>query len=269
MVFAPTPPVNQPGATPFSFAAVEALAAAAAGAAGTPTSAPSIALTNPPTTGTVGTVLAITGTVTPNGSPVQVGLSNSATVAPTSWTAATVNGGTWSAIITPSATGTYYIWAEQTNSTGVLAVSAAVTVSAGTGARTITNTYGSTYAWGINPSYAPAETYSSATNGAAAGGTPTTSIPLQFTLSPADATSTDTAHIFWTTTAPTTIPASGESGVTYGGSDNAASLINGGAAIAAYACAPNVAGTYYLSVWLKSSSGTVQGGIVLSPITIT
>jgi hypothetical protein len=267
MVFSPTPPVNKSGATPFSFAAIEALAAAAAGTS--VVTAAAIALTSPPTAGAVGTVLAIAGVVTPSGSVVQVGLSSSATVAPTSWTAATVNGGTWSAIITPSAAGTYYIWAEQTNNTNVRAVSAAVNVSGGTSAPTITNTYGSTYTWAINPAFEPATTYSAATNGAAAYGTPTTSIPVQFTLTPADATSGDTAHMFWTTTAPTTIPTSGESGVAYGNGGNTAALINSGSALAAYACAPNVAGTYYLSAWIKSSSGTVQGGIVLSPITVT
>lgn len=265
MVFSPTPPVNQPGATPFSFAAIEALATAAT--AGAPARA--IALTSPPSTGTVGTALGLAGTVTPSGTAVQVGLSSSATVAPTSWSAATVTAGSWSAGLPPAAAGTYYIWAEQTGSTSVQAVSAAVTVSASSGAPTITNTYGSTYSWGINPSYAPAATYASATYGAAAGGNPSASIPLQFTLSPADTTSGDTAHLFWTTTAPTTIPSSGESGVTYGGNGYAANIIESGAAVSAYACAPNVAGTYYLSVWLISSSGAMQGGVVLSAMSIT
>ena len=267
MVFAPTPPVNEPGATPFSFAAIEALAAAAAGAPAVPGA---IALTSVPTTGTAGMALAIAGTVTPGGSAVQVGLSNSATMAPASWVAGTVTGGTWSASLSPSAAGSYYIWAEQTGSTGVQTVSSVVTVSAGAAtAPSITNTYGTTYTWGINPTDAPAATYASATNGAAAGGTPASSVPLQFTLSPADTTSGDTAHIFWTTTAPTSIPASGESGVTYGSSGNTASLINSGSAVAVFAAVPNVAGTYYLSVWLKSASGTVQGGVVFSPIAIT
>jgi hypothetical protein len=266
MVFAPTPPVNEPGATMFSFTAIEALAAAVTRGAAV---ASAIALTSVPATGTAGQALTIAGTVTPSASAVQVGLSSSATVAPGSWTAATVTAGTWSASLTPSAAGTCYIWAEQAGSTSVQVVSAAVTVSANAGAPSITNTYGSTYTWGVNPSYAPASSYSSATNGAAAGGTPASSIPLQLTLSPADTTSGDSAHIFWTASAPTTIPASGESGVTYGGSGNVAGLIESGTAVSAYACAPNVAGTYYLSVWLKSSGGTVQGGIVFSPIAIS
>jgi hypothetical protein len=261
MVFAPTPPVNEPGATPFSFAAIEALAAAAVGGA--------IALTSVPTTGTAGTMLAIAGTVTPDDSAVQVGLSTSATMAPAAWVAATVTGGTWSASLSPSAAGIYYVWSEQAGSTGVRVISAALMVSVSGGAPTITNTYGATYTWGINPADAPAATYSSATNGAAAGGTPASSIPLQFMLSPADTASGDTAHIFWTTTAPTTIPASGESGVTYGSSGNTASLINSGSAVAVFAAVPNVSGTYYLSVWLKSVSDAMQGGAVLSPITIT
>jgi hypothetical protein len=191
-------------------------------------------------------------------------------VAATSWTAATVTAGTWSASLTPSAAGTYYIWAEQTGSTSVQAVSAAVTVGAsGSGAPTITNTYGSTYTWGINSSYAPAASYSAALNGTGAGGTPTSTFTLQFPLSPTDATSGDTAHMFWTATAPTTMPTSGEIGVAYGAAINEAGLIYSGQMVGAYAVCPNVAGTYYLSVWITSSSGAVVGGIVLSPITVT
>jgi hypothetical protein len=62
---------------------------------------------------------------------VNVGLSSSATVPPTSWTAASVSGTGWTAAITPSAAGTFYIWAELAGAPGVTAVSGAVTISAG------------------------------------------------------------------------------------------------------------------------------------------
>ena len=166
MVFAPTPPVNKPGATMFSFAAIRSLGASGRGRARDVPPGGRDCLDQPTHHRHGRHRLGLAGTVAPSGTAVQVGLSTSATVAPTSWTAATVTGGTWSASLTPSAAGTYYIWAEQTGSTSVQAVSAAVTVTASTAAPTITNTYGSTYSWGINPSYAPAATYSSATNGA-------------------------------------------------------------------------------------------------------
>jgi hypothetical protein len=98
-----------------------------------------IALTSPPTTGTTGTALTINGTVGPSGTAVQVGLSTSNTTAPTSWTAATVSTTNWSVSITPSAAGTYYIWAEQTATPSVQAISAAVTISASSGTIALTS----------------------------------------------------------------------------------------------------------------------------------
>jgi hypothetical protein len=69
----------------------------------------------------------------PAGSAVQLGLSTSALVAPSTWDGATVSGGNWTASLTPSAAGTYYIWAELTDEGSVQAVSGAVTVAASSG----------------------------------------------------------------------------------------------------------------------------------------
>ncbi len=76
----------------------------------------------------VNAALAVSGTLSPAGSPVRIGLSASASVAPASWGAATVTGGSWSGSLTPSATGTVYVWVQQTNDTAVEAVSAAISV---------------------------------------------------------------------------------------------------------------------------------------------
>ena len=73
----------------------------------------------------------VVGSVSPGGTPVQVAIGPSNTVAPTSgWTAATVNGTGFTASITEATAGTYYIWAQQAENAAVQVVSAAVTVTA-------------------------------------------------------------------------------------------------------------------------------------------
>nr|WP_295744172.1 collagen-like protein [uncultured Acidocella sp.] len=91
--------------------------------------APTIAFTTMPTTGQINAPLNIAGTVSPGGTAVQVGLSSSATTAPGSWNSATVNGTGWSASLTPSAAGSFYVWAQQTADTAVQVVSGAVNVT--------------------------------------------------------------------------------------------------------------------------------------------
>ncbi len=90
--------------------------------------APSVALNPPPLAATLNVPMNISGTVLPAGSAVQIGLSTSTTVAPTSWVAATVNNGTWSGSVLPLATGTYYVWAQQTSMASVGVVSAAISI---------------------------------------------------------------------------------------------------------------------------------------------
>lgn len=91
--------------------------------------APTIAFTTMPTTGQINAALNIAGTVSPGGTAVQVGLSSSATTAPGSWSSATVNGTGWSASLTPSAAGSFYVWAQQTADIAVQVVSGAVNVT--------------------------------------------------------------------------------------------------------------------------------------------
>ncbi len=79
-----------------------------------------------PASATVATPLAISGTVSPGNAAVKVGISSSATAAPASWVNATVSDGAWTASLTPAATGTIYIWAEQVSSPSVRAISAAI-----------------------------------------------------------------------------------------------------------------------------------------------
>jgi hypothetical protein len=72
--------------------------------------------------------LTVSGTATPAGTAVEVGLSGSATVAPVSWVAASLSSNGWSAELTPSVTGVIYLWAQQTAATNVQAISGPVNV---------------------------------------------------------------------------------------------------------------------------------------------
>lgn len=90
---------------------------------------PSIGFTSPPPSETAGTAFAVSGTVGPSGTAVQVGYSSSNTTAPSSWVAATVSGNTWTANLTVASAGTVYLWCQQTAATSIQAVSAAVTVA--------------------------------------------------------------------------------------------------------------------------------------------
>jgi hypothetical protein len=94
--------------------------------------APTISLGALPVTVASGNVFAVSGTVSPSGSAVVVGLSASASTAPTAWVNAVVSGGTWAANLTPAAVGTYYVWAQQQADTAVSVVSAALNVVAAT-----------------------------------------------------------------------------------------------------------------------------------------
>jgi len=78
----------------------------------------------------LGSLIEVSGVVSPGSSAVEIGLSSSATVAPVSWVNAVVSAGTWSGSLTPAAAGTVYVWAQQTAATSVHAVSAAISVVA-------------------------------------------------------------------------------------------------------------------------------------------
>jgi hypothetical protein len=87
-----------------------------------------ISIATLPASVTAGASLAVSGAVSPGNAAVNVGMSSSATVAPTVWVNATVTSGAWSATLTPPATGTIYIWAEQASDPSVQAVSPAINV---------------------------------------------------------------------------------------------------------------------------------------------
>jgi len=76
----------------------------------------------------LGSTIAVNGTVSPGNNAVQIGLTTSAAVAPAVWVNAVVSDGTWTGALTPSATGTVYIWAQQGSDTAVSAVSSAISV---------------------------------------------------------------------------------------------------------------------------------------------
>ncbi len=92
--------------------------------------APSIAINSLPSTVTLNVAIAVSGTVSPGSSAVRTGLSSSNTAAPTSWVNAGVSNGSWSANLTPTATGTIYIWAQQSSATSVQAISGAISIVA-------------------------------------------------------------------------------------------------------------------------------------------
>ncbi len=92
--------------------------------------APTISVTTVPVTSMLGAALALSGGVSPANSAVQVGLSASATAAPTTWVNAGVNDAVWTVNLTPASVGTYYVWAQQEADTAVMAVSSAVSVVA-------------------------------------------------------------------------------------------------------------------------------------------
>jgi hypothetical protein len=92
--------------------------------------APSVGVNAVPAVIALGQALTVSGAVSPAGSAVQVGLSGSSSTGPTAWLNAVVNGGSWTASLTPIAAGTFYVWAEQTGTTAVQAVSSGVNVVA-------------------------------------------------------------------------------------------------------------------------------------------
>jgi hypothetical protein len=92
--------------------------------------APEIAINALPASLSLNQAVAVSGTVSPGNNAVNVGISASATVAPTTWVAATVANGAWTVSLTPSSAGTIYIWAEQSSEASVQAVSPAISVIA-------------------------------------------------------------------------------------------------------------------------------------------
>jgi len=170
-----------------------------------------------PATGIAGTALAVTGSVMPAADAVNVVLDEQNTTAPSSgWAAATNASGSLSASLTPSAAGTYYVWAQDPAS-GLTAVSAAITVAAETALAYGFNDPGGSYVHGVS------------------------TIPLNGSVTPAQNVATQVAL----STSNTVVPTSGW---------QAASIIYSNSLWAIYYTTPATAGTYY--VWVQTTAGT-------------
>ncbi len=89
---------------------------------------PTIGLNSLPATVTINAAISLSGSVSPGNSAVRVGLSASASTAPTSWSNAAVSNGAWTASLSPATAGTAYVWAQQTAATTVQAISSAIAV---------------------------------------------------------------------------------------------------------------------------------------------
>ncbi len=170
-----------------------------------------------PSTGTVATALTVSGTVSPIADAVNVQLATQNSAAPTSgWTAAVNSGGSFSVALTPAASGTYYAWAQDA-STGVAAVSSAITVAAAPALTYGFNNPGGSYVHGVS------------------------TIPLNGSVTPAQSVATQVAF----STSSTVVPTTGW---------EAAAIIYSNSLWAVYYPTPASAGNYY--VWAQTSAGT-------------
>jgi hypothetical protein len=170
-----------------------------------------------PATGAAGTALTVSGAVSPAADSVNVQLSTQNGIAPSgAWTQATNGSGNYTAVLTPTASGTYYAWAQDPT-TGVAAVSSAISVAAAPPLTYGLNNPGGSYAHGtgtigINGSVSPAQ-----------------DVPTQVALS----------------TSGTIVPSTGW---------QAATIINSNTLWAIYYTTPATAGNYY--VWVQTTAGT-------------
>ena len=89
---------------------------------------PSVSISSLAGTVMLGSSIAVSGTVSPDNSTVQIGLSASASVVPSVWVNASVSAGTWTGSLTPAAVGAVDVWAQQAADTAVNAVSTAIDV---------------------------------------------------------------------------------------------------------------------------------------------
>jgi hypothetical protein len=98
----------------------------------------SLSFVSVPGSATTGSAsLTITGTVSPASTAVVIGLSSSNTAQPGTFPyGATVTGNNWTVTITPPTVGTFYAWGV--SATSAVAVSSAITISAGSSALTWT-----------------------------------------------------------------------------------------------------------------------------------
>lgn len=244
--------------------------AVSAGFAVVAQTAGSVSFSSPPTSGVVGMAMAVSGSVSPSGSAVQVGFSSSATIAPSSWAAASVSGAGWTASVTPSSAGTFFLWAQQTGATGVQAVSSAITITVDSSGTALTY-----------------DLISGSGNGSLAGVTLTTGTTYTVDWSSniaAGATDVRPGVIpssmgaiaackFWfdSSATNTAVPASnyGNAGSLNNGEINFYAFNSGYGTPTAVPAAPATAGTYYGKFAMFDSANTLLGVFVTSPITIS
>jgi hypothetical protein len=169
-----------------------------------------------PSTGAAGSALTVNGTVSPAADAVNVQLAMQNSTVPTSgWTSATNSAGSFTAALTPGASGTYYAWAQDAV-TGLSAVSSAITVSAAPALTYGFTNPGGSYVHGVS---------SIVLNGSI---TPPQNVPTQIALS----------------TSNSVVPTSGWQG---------ADVIYNNSLWAIYYNTPATAGNYY--VWAETTSG--------------
>jgi hypothetical protein len=169
-----------------------------------------------PSTGAAATALTVSGTVSPIADAVNVQLATQNSAAPTSgWTAAVNSSGSFSAVLTPAASGTYYAWAQDA-ATGATAVSSAITVAAAPALTYGFNNPGGSYVHGVS------------------------TIPLNGSVTPAQSVATQVAL----STSSTVVPATGW---------EAATIIYSNSLWAVYYTTPASAGNYY--VWVQTTAG--------------
>jgi hypothetical protein len=170
-----------------------------------------------PTTGTAGSAIAISGTVSPAADAVNVQLAVQNSSVPTSgWTAASNAAGSFTGSLTATASGTYYAWAQDPT-TGLSAVSSAITVAAAPALTYGINNPGGSYVHGVS------------------------TIPLNGAVNPPQNIATQVAL----STSNTAVPTSGW---------QSASIIYANALWAVYFTTPAAAGNYY--VWVETATGT-------------
>jgi hypothetical protein len=267
MAFAPTPPRANLPAQLLSISSITATAVQQSG--GTSGGSGSISISGAPATGVAGTAISLAGSVSPSATAVQIGLSGSASVAPSSWTNATVSGSGWTGTLTPSAAGTYYIWAEQTATPSIQAISGALVVSAaggtalsysliaGSGNASLTGLTLTTTTSGS----APATDWSSSiVHGS-------TDVAPNVNLS---AIGSITAGKFWFDLSNTSVTPGTFGNALFNGSSVAFYAFGDGFGAPTCApAAPSTAGTYYGKYAFYNSAGTLLGVFTTNAITVT
>ncbi len=172
-----------------------------------------------PASGAAGAAISVTGTVTPAGDAVNIQLATQNTTPPTAgWAAAANASGNFTGALTPAAAGTYYAWAQDPT-TGLTAVSGAITITASSAVTYSFNNLGGTSTHGQG------------------------SVGLNGNISPAQAVATQVNMSLSNTVAPTS-------------GWQAATVYNNDQNWAVYYPTPAAPGSYY--VWVQTAAGGAQ-----------